>query len=328
MKARAVSIEPEIEDSERIEDSGRIEDSEETEETLERDFNQRVEIYPGMFAQVVAITPALAAEWLKENHADNRGVTLNHIDGMAFDMEQPNGWRLTHEAIAFNGAGKLINGQHRLMAIVKSGVTVKILVIWNNSSDIHDPIDLARRRSLKYITGRENNTNAALGCLRGLELGHQVHAVMTPAASDHMTQKHGDAMASLRNNVQGYRKLLGGFIAACAWTLPIHEELVLDFTQKVSTGEMLQATDPAFVYRNWKERPRRGYTTWEIAMATFNCIRYHLHSLPLTSVFIGDSGYRAITAQRRVLKVPNTPGAMVVEGVAFRPQPEPSKRRR
>lgn len=74
----------------------------------------------------VAITPAIAVEWLKKNH-QNRTVNKKKIERHAKAMKAGH-WKITHQGIAFDVNGLLIDGQHRLEAIVLSGVTITMLV--------------------------------------------------------------------------------------------------------------------------------------------------------------------------------------------------------
>ena len=70
---------------------------------------------------VEKITPAKAQEYLTRN-VNNRRVREAMINNYADQMKKGL-WRLSNDAICLTNTGKLINGQHRLMAVCKSGVT-------------------------------------------------------------------------------------------------------------------------------------------------------------------------------------------------------------
>lgn len=72
------------------------------------------------------ITPELAAEWLKSN-THNRPLRSTTVDAYARDMKT-NRWSPNHQGIAFSLSGALLDGQHRLSAIVASGVAVWCMV--------------------------------------------------------------------------------------------------------------------------------------------------------------------------------------------------------
>lgn len=80
------------------------------------------------------ITPEIAANWLESN-GDNRRLSKPTIAAYASDMLSGNWDENVADAIAFDADGILRNGQHRLHAIVESGVTIHSWVCRNVSSD-------------------------------------------------------------------------------------------------------------------------------------------------------------------------------------------------
>lgn len=76
--------------------------------------------------EVVEVTPAMASHWLETNRV-NRAVRQGAVREYAIDMASGR-WVFTHQGIAFDDAGELIDGQHRLLAIVQSGCTVRMVV--------------------------------------------------------------------------------------------------------------------------------------------------------------------------------------------------------
>lgn len=104
-------------------------------------------------AQWVDISPEKAGRWL-ENNRRNRPVSKDVVDAYARDMIARQ-WVPTHQGIAFNDKDELIDGQHRLQAIVKSGVTVRMMVTFGLPSVIAgremttmDCVDRGRPRSV------------------------------------------------------------------------------------------------------------------------------------------------------------------------------------
>ena len=93
----------------------------------------------------VFVTPDIAAEWLAHN-TNNRTLTRNRVDAMAKDMTSGH-WFETHQAIAFNCDGSLKDGQHRLSAVVKSGLPQWFWVATGLPDSAMDYIDTHRARS-------------------------------------------------------------------------------------------------------------------------------------------------------------------------------------
>lgn len=89
------------------------------------------------------ISPALAKRYL-EHMARNRKLVWVRVERMARSFELGH-YRLTHQGIAFNLEGELIDGQHRLSAVVESGCTLPFWV-YRGESDMMT-IDTNRTRS-------------------------------------------------------------------------------------------------------------------------------------------------------------------------------------
>jgi hypothetical protein len=76
---------------------------------------------------IETIKPDTARDWLLQN-TNNRRVRARVVDAYARDMVAGN-WRMSGEAIKFGAAGTLLDGQHRLHAIVEADVAVQMLVV-------------------------------------------------------------------------------------------------------------------------------------------------------------------------------------------------------
>lgn len=72
------------------------------------------------------LSPAVARAYLAKN-TNNRAITKERVLALARDMKS-GAFIVTHQCIAFNANGELIDGQHRLSAIVESNITVQMYV--------------------------------------------------------------------------------------------------------------------------------------------------------------------------------------------------------
>jgi hypothetical protein len=75
-----------------------------------------------MVTSVEYVTPETAKHWLTRN-VRNRRIRPHKVEMYAKDMKAGD-WLLTHQGIGFYADGTLADGQHRLSAIVASGVSV------------------------------------------------------------------------------------------------------------------------------------------------------------------------------------------------------------
>lgn len=85
-------------------------------------------------AKVVKITPELASEWLNHNLV-NRDIRRKKVEMFARDITAGK-WQTNGEAIIFNQNRELIDGQHRLSAIVMAKKPVEMLVVNGIANDV------------------------------------------------------------------------------------------------------------------------------------------------------------------------------------------------
>lgn len=82
-----------------------------------------------MKTSIKEITPEWAAEILEKRNPNNRNISEATIEKYAKDMENGD-WCLTHQGIAIDLNGHLIDGQHRLAAVVKAKRVVRMMVTY------------------------------------------------------------------------------------------------------------------------------------------------------------------------------------------------------
>lgn len=106
-----------------------------------------------METEVVLITPKIADELLRKNKT-NRKVQQAVVDQYARDMRNQR-WATTHQGILLGAEDCVIDGQHRLLAIVKSGVHQRMMVTRDERlvSPLDLPIDTGSKRSHAFILG-------------------------------------------------------------------------------------------------------------------------------------------------------------------------------
>jgi hydrogenase maturation factor len=107
--------------------------------------------------EVVEINPIMARMMLS-NKAVNRTVRKTTVKKYARDMKQGK-WVTTHQGIALDSSGAIIDGQHRLMAIIESGMAIKLMISYYDGSEeaLRMPFDRNMARSLSDVTGLERS---------------------------------------------------------------------------------------------------------------------------------------------------------------------------
>jgi hypothetical protein len=94
--------------------------------------------------EIVTITPHLAESMLSKN-TRNRKASRTSIDTYARDMKAGK-WVMNGDAIRFDRNSNLLDGQHRLMACLKSGANFQSIVIYGLEPEVQDTIDGGRMR--------------------------------------------------------------------------------------------------------------------------------------------------------------------------------------
>jgi len=116
----------------------------------------------GPTASLRTVTPEMAATWLGAN-SHNRKVRKATVSSYARDMAAGN-WTLNGEAIQISASGVLLNGQHRLHAIIEAGVTLPLVVVTNLPDEAQNTIDTGIKRNLGdalTLDGYPNGTTLA-----------------------------------------------------------------------------------------------------------------------------------------------------------------------
>jgi len=83
----------------------------------------------GWAVAIMDIDPELATEMIQRNVTNQR--SFNSSTGAKYmEAMRSGGWLLTHQGVAFDADGHLEDGQHRLSAVIASGVTIRSLVFF------------------------------------------------------------------------------------------------------------------------------------------------------------------------------------------------------
>lgn len=99
-----------------------------------------------MTANVELITPEDAQELLAGQSA-NRQISHGHTDRLRRSLVDKN-WYVTSQGIGIDYKGQVIDGQHRLQSIVRTGVSVWMVVVRGLHPTSQRVVDDGRKRSL------------------------------------------------------------------------------------------------------------------------------------------------------------------------------------
>lgn len=107
------------------------------------------------------ITPEQAREILASRNGKNRAVRPNTVAKIANDIKEGR-WQCTHQGIAFDENNILIDGQHRLHAIVQANKACEMLVTYNVSRKTFSVLDCGVSRTASDNLAYSNVPRAKL----------------------------------------------------------------------------------------------------------------------------------------------------------------------
>ena len=113
---------------------------------------------PKIIVKLVEVTPDLACEMLEKNDM-NRNVDEKRVRQYAKDMKVGR-WAMNGSTIVVAEDGTLLDGQHRLWAIIEANVPVKLLIVYNADKDSIVTMDIGKARSASNIMQIEQSAHS------------------------------------------------------------------------------------------------------------------------------------------------------------------------
>lgn len=206
------------------------------------------------------ITPDRARHYLTRNRS-NRPIKEVNVRKLKNDLISGN-FKLTHQGIAFDWNGNLIDGQHRLMAIAEAGVATKMYVTYNCDPENFKLIDCGSARTSSDVLKNLGAANyaATAASIRLILWAHEHYAVQsklvnrklyksfstTNAETAAFYEKHKLSLAPLMGKSTAIRSMNRAFMppAVCAFLFLAQEmhgdiEVAYDFIHRSASGANL-----------------------------------------------------------------------------------------
>ena len=249
------------------------------------------------------VTPALAVEYLKRNIQTNRPLNHGHIDRLAADIIEGR-WLCLPHGLVFDTRGRLIDGQHRLHAIVQANAAVPMIVALDADPLALEAIDTGSRRKLSDLATLTGRVSLEADPKRFTARAKAVHAIFTNGVDrygftladlDSITAKYG---ADIRWSMKEYAKPSGG---ANGVSRRVHSGLVMGalivshhvspeetekFASRLESGIGLTADDPAYALRRLLESAEiiggPGHSRLPVIYATLRAAYAAIHGQKLT----------------------------------------------
>lgn len=98
-----------------------------------------------IIAEVMTVSPDDATAWLRCNK-NNRPVRKKHVAFLASEILKGN-WQINGQAIVIADNEEVLDGQHRLFAIIEAGQAIKSLVVYGITPEAFRTIDTGAVRT-------------------------------------------------------------------------------------------------------------------------------------------------------------------------------------
>lgn len=234
----------------------------------------RVITTPGIHVTNEMVTPERARQLLGKSRNPrplSKTVVANYADQMLHGM-----WDYNGDPIRVNSDDELIDGQHRLNAIIQSGKAQKMLIIHGLPNDVFKTVDVGKKRSagdLLAIEGHAYYVNAAAvarslliydsGVYWAAEAARKIDYKPSPKAIVEYVEKNPDVMENMSRifgtkHNKGIVRLAGPTPIGMAYTLArrVNEKKADDFLDGVSGEVSTTKTDPRWVVRDFLMRQK------------------------------------------------------------------------
>jgi len=217
-----------------------------------------------MHSEVQLITPEKAKQLLALNVC-NRHLVEGNVEFFTQQLLEGS-WKLTHQGIAITKSGHLADGQHRLTAIVKTGVAVEMMVTTDLDDEAFAVLDTGRARRAAdaiSIVGGKNSSHVANAirlayCYENwpdrVWIGTRFRAANGLILERYERDKHQwDRVVEVASAYALPNVVVPGSFACLLFLAEksgVDPELLLSIAKDLRYGASLPPGDPALAYRN------------------------------------------------------------------------------
>lgn len=225
-----------------------------------------------MNTETIEVDPEFASELLASS-GGNRPLSSGLIRRLVKAINDGE-WLLTHQGIAIDTGGRLLDGHHRLTAVVSSGRTVPMRITYDADPETFAVIDDGKRRSAADVLGYmgEKNSQSLAASVRLLYLYEHGRptggesALMTSTQIVDELESHPGLRETIPN-AYALRRACGmvlsaGMVGIYLTTRSNPHIDQSEWFEGVASGLGLLATgDPRLAFRDTMFRLRLGSTT-------------------------------------------------------------------
>ena len=254
--------------------------------------------------EVVTMTPQWASQLLGQTKQRNRKFKRRHLERLTNTIQNGN-WYITAQGIALDQDNNILDGQHRLAAVVRAEKPIQIMLGRNLDPGIFNVVDTGSTRTagdaLDILGSSKGKTVAA--ALKNYQLYYQFPKVKwsgnhTPAHTEvtKLYDLHKDYVENMIEEISRRRKSFRCFSESVALTFSLlardkhwAETPILNFMDAICFGANLEPEDVCLSFRNQLGSgyfKRRGTCPAQYLLNSFiKCFNNHIQKTP-TSKFV------------------------------------------
>lgn len=217
-------------------------------------------IYPELTSRLVLVTSELAEAWLNSN-LHNRKMRIEGAMAYARDMESGN-WPVTGDTIKIDKYGVVLDGQHRLQAVIASQTPLKTFVVFGLEPEVQRFVDAGMLRTFKDVLTLSQVPYASTvsAVLRRIALWEMGSTLYWSGGGRRVT--HAELVEAFKRNpdvvecarvAERYApplRLRRSTVAFAYWLFSrSDQDEAVEFLKRVAEGAGLGANDPRWVLR-------------------------------------------------------------------------------
>ncbi len=219
-----------------------------------------------MYTKHTTVTPQEAATWLSTKNSRNRPVSENAVAKYAQEMKAGR-WVDNGKGLVFGTSGQLLDGQHRLLASVRTNKAFDTTITWGVPDEYFDTIDDCNTRSLAdvlHIKGEAGSRFLAAGVrflweyatgqIETKDLRHG--QIATKPLLEATLDKHRKITTSVKFYLM-LKARPGGLLIPAAMAVGLHylftlvdEKKADEFFSRLQSGLELTEDNPVYILRN------------------------------------------------------------------------------
>ena len=249
--------------------------------------------------EVVTMTPQWASQLLGQSAQKNRKFKRKHLERLTHTIQSGN-WYITAQGIALDSEDNILDGQHRLAAVVKAEKPIQIMLGRNLDPKIFNVVDTGATRTagdvLDILGSSKGKTIAA--ALKNYQLYYQHPKIKwsgnhTPSHTEvtKLYELHKDYVEAMVGEIAQRRKSFRCFSESVALTFSLlardkhwSKVPILSFMDAVCFGANLDSEDVCLSFRNQLGSgylKRRGTHVAQYLLNAFiKCFNSHVQKIP------------------------------------------------